>query len=219
MGKMRQPEIIWQRAIVLKVRVAVLLAILAVVVILCYIFIPKSRNTLTFITAMVGGAAVLYGGYYAGISVKTATEQARKQESFRVLLSIHSLHLTNLRRFIERKVKNEKDKNMSKEEISPADLHDKIVDNPELLTAVNATFGLWEDISVGIQFGCLDEDLLFYSLAFIIPWHFKMLEFYIREERIREDAHIYVEMQKLAEAWGQYKSLLTGEEYSWPTSL
>jgi len=213
--KTKQPGVLF--GLSLKITVAVLLGVVVLALILLHILMQSAKDEIEFATAVAGGAAVIYGAYYASVSLRVATKQAktdaeekRKLESFHVLLNMHSMRLTRLRRFIEDEVKD-------RNEIAPKDLHDRIVGEQRLLSAVNATFGLWEDISIGIQYGCLDEDVMFYSLAFVVPWHLEMLWAYIAEEREIADNHMYCEMEKLATAWKDRKSLLTGEEYHWPT--
>ncbi len=192
----------------LKVTIALVLILISLAVILLYIFIPSARGQIAFATAVVGGAAVVYAGYYAGVSVKLAREQAKKEHSFGMLETLNCLDMAGVRVLIENEVSNK--------DISPTDLYQKIIGDTELLRSIMSVFGFWEDISVGIQFGYLDEEVLFYSLSFLIPWHFDSLKHYIDEERQRiNNPHLYIEMGKLADAWKNDKSLLTGETYTW----
>lgn len=190
-----------------KVTFAVFLAIITIILIFLHVLVPKIGGELTFAVVVITAAGIIYGGYYAALSVRNAKKQTKKRDSFQVLQNIHSPHLTRIRRFIEFELKDN-DK-MTREE-----LHKKVLDERALLTAVNAILGLWEDISIGIQFGCLDEDILFYSLSWIIPWHFQILRPYIEEERERDDPYMYIEMEKLAEAWRNHRSLITGKKYA-----
>jgi hypothetical protein len=148
----------------LKVTIALVLILISLVVILLHIFIPSAREEIAFATAVVGGAALVYAGYYAGVSAKFAREQAKKEHSFRILESLNRLDMAEVELLIENEV--------SKKDISPADLYQKIIGDIKLLGSVTTILGIWEDISIGIQFGYFDEDVLFYSLSFLVPWHF-----------------------------------------------
>lgn len=200
----------WQWKFTIKIGLPAVLAIVSATVIVSYIFVPNARDSLAFATAVIGGAAVVYGASYAGISLRIGAIQARRAASFWVLERLHMTDLAEVRRLIDSKVRGA-------EEISRNELYEKITGNIETLTAVISTLGLWEDIAVGIRFGCLDEDVLFYSLSFLIPWHYDKMRPYIDEERTRSgDPYLFSEMQRLANSWKANTSLITGKEYHFP---
>ena len=193
-----------------KVTLAILLAIIALSVIVLHVFIPKIRGELSFATAVVGGTAVVYAGYYAGISVKLTLEQSRMEHSFEILSCLNTLDMARIRLLIESE--------SSQRSISPEALYKKINEDKDLLSAVTTILGLWEDTSIGIRLGYLSEDILFYSLSFIIPMHFDGLRHFIDEERKRyNDAYLFCELEKLADTWKNKRSLLTGEVYEFTT--
>lgn len=192
----------------LKVTLALVVGIVSLIVVLLHIFIPNARDEISFATAVIGGAAVVYGGYYAGVSVRVAMQRAKADHSFQMLNALNSIDMAKIRILIENEI--------YQKDVPPAEVYDRIVGDNELLSAVTTIFGLWEDVSIGVRLDYLDEDVLFYSLSFLIPWHFENLKQYIYEERKRNsNPHVYIEMEKLADAWKNDKSLLTGKAYTW----
>lgn len=205
--KAKEPGVLF--GLSLKVTIALVLAIIALIAILLHIFIPKAREEIAFGTAVAGGAAVVYGAYYAGVSLKVATEQTKKHRSFQMLQNLNRIDMVRVRLLIENEV--------SEKNISPEELYKKMVGDQKLLSAVTTLLGLFEDISVGIQFGYLDEDVLFYSLGFLLPWHFEGLKYYVEEERKKNnESRLYCEAEKLSHAWKPHTSLLHGEIYKFP---
>ncbi|MHC4445710.1 MAG: DUF4760 domain-containing protein [Planctomycetota bacterium] len=187
-----------------KITIAIVIAAIALLVILLHIFLPDARKELEFATAVVGGATAIYAGYYTATSIRINSERQKKRSSFDALAPLNNIDMANLRILIEREV-------MPKD-ISPEDLYKKITNDPKLLTSVTSLLGLFEDISIGIQKDYFDEEVLFYSLSFMVPWYFDGLRHFVDQER-KQGKHLYCEVEKLATAWKSDKSLMTGKIY------
>ena len=71
--------------IAVTITVAGLLAAVSIAAMLLYIFVVESREELEFCAAIVAGAAVLYSGFYAGLSLRTSIEQSKRDRSFAIL--------------------------------------------------------------------------------------------------------------------------------------
>jgi len=212
--------------LIVKIQVAILICVLAAVLILLYLILPRFRTELSFVTAVIGASAVVCSAYYAALAVRMAVKQlettitiaskemagaaelTKKQKSCDLLRDLHTEHMVKLRRFIERELDVEHKGNEELYNDIRAD------ENMDLLIALGTCFGFWEDISIGIQNEAMDEKILYDSLSFILPNHFQKLRFFINGERsFYKDGTIYIEMQKLALAWSQQKSLLTGKPW------
>jgi len=196
----------------LKVTLAILLAIISLILILSHIFIPKIRSEITFATAVVGGAAVVYAAYYAGLSAKLVTKQGKQHAAFQVLEALTSPEMMLIRLRIENEIS---EKNVS---VAPEKLYETIIADEKLLGGIRTLLGLFEKISVGIRLGYLDEDVLYYTLGFLLPFHFESLQHYIDQRRTHDkEPHLYWEVEQLRNAWGSHTSLRTGKAYTWPT--
>lgn len=207
-----------------KIRIALIICAAVVLLVVLYFIFTGFRNELSFITAVIGGAAIVHSAYYVGITAQTAAKQleitaeiaTEQRNSIAVLTKKHKAldfirdaqthEMVTLRRLIEEKVDTK---------IEGVDeLYDKIRSDIKLLSAIGTCFGFWEDMSIAIQNDAVDEKIIYDSLSFILPYHFRKLGFFIEKERnFYEDDTLYVEMEKLVHAWSQKQSLLTGKPF------
>lgn len=186
------------------VTVAVVIVLASVIMVALYFFYPGLREPLTFLAAVAGGAAVIYTGYYAGASVHLAVIQSRKEKAFAILGELNKIDMATIRILIEKELAN-------RSSLSPADLYQKILGDEKLLGAITTLLGLFEDTSIAAQQSYADERVLYLSLCFLVPWAYDGLRDYIKEERTRNDPTLYIELEKLAEAWKNKRSVRTGE--------
>ncbi len=208
-----------------KIRIAIIICLAVVVLFILYLVFPHFRNELSFVTAVIGGAAVVYSAYYVGVTAKTAAKQLaitaetateqinsiavlrKKEKSLDLIRDVQTHQMVTLRRLIESEVDTKKE--------GVDELYHKIRTKSELLGAIGACFGCWEDTSIAIQSDVVDEKILYDSLSFILPYHFRELGFFIEKERdFYSDKTLWVEMEKLAHAWSQGLSLLTGKAFT-----
>lgn len=186
-----------------KVTVAICLVLAVIVLFILFIILPDYRNELSFLTALLGGAAVVYAGYYAGATLKINLARDKQHRSFEILQSLNNIDMASIRVFIEKEIT---------EEISQKDLYDKILDTREFLSMITVILGFFEEVSIAIQEDYADEVFLYRSLGFIVPWTFYSLNSYIKEERTRlNENSLYIELEKLADAWKKKTSLITGK--------
>ena len=190
-----------------RVRVTIAICLAVIVGALCCLFVtlPNYRDELRFLTATLGGGAVLYAGYYAGAACKVNIARDRQRSSFEILQCLNDVDMVRIRNFIEQEL-NGKD-------LTAQQVYDRIVSDAELLSRVQLLLGLFEDTSIAVQQRYVDELMLYSSLVFLVPWVFYNLQAYIKEERGRHGNCIYSELEKLAEAWKGFKSLATGEPF------
>jgi hypothetical protein len=191
----------------LKITIAVVLAISVVTAIGAYLMAPLARQQISFICAVVGGAATVYAAYYAGASVRSTLEQKRRHNAFDILQTFLRVDTTSVRILIDQEIR---DANMS-----PKQLYDKILGDHPLLAGVTALLGQFETVSIAVQEEYADEEVLFYALSFLVPWAFFGLRHYIAETRkVDDNPDLYIELEKLAHAWRERKSLLSGRVFA-----
>jgi len=183
----------------------ILLAILALIVIVLHICYPKIQKELEFTMAVTGGAAVVYAAYYAAKAFHQNAIQQKLHRSFQAITPLNNIDQASIRILVEKEIKPKN--------ISPEQLYEKITSDHNLLTAVTTLLGLFEDISIGIQKGYYDEETLFLSISFIVPWYFEGLRPYIDEERKNYCSDLFSEGEKLSIAWKANKSMVTGKKF------
>jgi uncharacterized membrane protein len=163
-----------------------------------------ARNELRFLTALLGGAAMVYAGYYAGARLRINLARDKQHRGSEIIQSLNNIDMASIRVFIEKEINTK--------EISQQDLYDKILNDPEVLSMITVILGFFEYVSIAIQEDYADEVFLYKSLGFLVPWTFYSLNSYIIEERTRlDESALYIELEKLADAWKKKTSLLTGK--------
>ena len=79
--------------------------------------------------------------------------------------------------------------------------------------SVTTVLGQFEDMSILIQKDLLDEELLYMSLYFMIPFYYDFLKPHIEAVRTKYKAPgIFVELEKLANSWRSKKYLSSGRK-------
>ncbi|MCK4735072.1 MAG: DUF4760 domain-containing protein [Methanophagales archaeon] len=187
-----------------KVTVAICLVLAVILLFTLFIILPDYRNELRFLTALLGGAAMVYAGYYAGATLRINLARDKQHRGSEIIQSLNNIDMASIRVFIEKEINTK--------EISQQDLYDKILNDPVVLSRITVILGFFEYVSIAIQEDYADEVFLYKSLGFLVPWTFYSLNSYIKEERTRlDESALYIELEKLADAWKKKTSLLTGK--------
>jgi len=156
-----------------KLTIAVILTVLALAAILLHIFIPSWNREIEFAAVVIGGAAAVYAAYYTAISLRLSVTLTRDRNTFDLLKELNRIDVTRIRLEIKHK--------LSAENLTAKDVHEKILADSELLGAVNTLLGLFEDMSLAVQYDHVNEEILYYSLLFLVPWTFDTLKPFINE--------------------------------------
>jgi hypothetical protein len=193
----------------IEVRDAFLLIIIVLFLFTLYLIFPNYRSELTYLSSLMGGAAIIYTAYYAYMTLKLTILHNKQYRSFELLNTIASKDITRVRLFIMEEISD----------IKPSELYEKIKGNKELFNDVTVILGLFEDLSVAIQEDFVDELILKKSLNFLVIWFYDNLDQFIEDVRkhFRRKA-LYCEYEKLRNAWKEDKSLLTGKNLTIETS-
>ena len=189
----------------IQITIAVLLAVLSVAAILGFISWPSIRDELVFAAAITGGAAAIYSAYYIGATLRLSIIKEKQKMSYAILDHFNRVDINIIRSTID---------SLSSQQLSQKDVYERIVADHELHSSVRLLLGLIEDMSIAIRKDVVDEEILYISLSFVVPWTFSHLSSYIKEfrERYRVPS-IYIETQRLAEAWNTGRSLIDGRRF------
>ena len=189
----------------IKIGVAIILLFLGIILCGLYIKYNQIREELTFISAIIGGLAMVYSSYYLSLTLRENIRREKLRRAFYFTEKLNSIDRAGIRVFIE--------KELHGGEIPPADFHEKIISDRDLHSAIKSLLGLFEDISIAIQYDYIDEEATYQSLAFLIPFIYQTFLPFIKEERRRfERPSLFYELEKLAGSWKLKKSLLTGKQ-------
>jgi hypothetical protein len=181
-----------------------LLAIAIIIYILFVTFMPY-REELKFLTTLIGGVTILYTAYYAAMTLRINIARDKQRVSVEICQRFTNISMTELRLFIENEIK----------QIAHLELYNRIRSDIDLLAKVSVILGFFEDMSISIQEEYADELILKKSLNFTSCWIFENLNQYIIDVRKRMNREtLYIEYEKLFNAWKHDKSLLTGKELS-----
>jgi hypothetical protein len=170
-----------------------------------FIFFENYRPQFIFIASVIGGLSALYMGYYSAIALRIKIQHDKMQRSFEFTHMLNDIDWARTRCSII-KIKND-----YKTE-SPTALHDKIVADEELHTAIISLLGWLEDVSIAIQHQYVDELILNESIFYIVKDAYENLYPYIQARREKcNHTTLYTEFGKLHHAWREKKSLVTGK--------
>lgn len=191
----------------LNVNIGVAFCLLAIAIGLYILFISFSRyrEELKFLTTLIGGVTILYTAYYAAMTLRINIARDKQRVSVENCQRFSNISMTELRLFIENEIK----------QIAPLELYNRIRNDNELFAKVTVILAFFEDLSISIQEEYADELILKKSLNYISCWIFENLNQYIIDVRKRMNREtLYIEYEKLFNAWRHDKSLLTGKELS-----
>lgn len=188
----------------INVTVAGLVTICTTAVVVACILLPHLRNEIAFVAAAVGAGAGIYSAYYLGAALHLRLRRDSLASTFELLKRLDDLQMTRVRVLIEN--------NLVNKTLSPQEVYERIRTDPDIHSQVVLILGLFEDTSIAIQTGFVDEESVYLSLAWLIPFTYQSLRPYIIEERRLHQANIlYCELERLANAWSAKKLLKSGK--------
>lgn len=187
----------------LTVSIGLLLTLIALILIISYIYYPSFRKELTFISAIIGGFSTLYSAIYIAISLKDQIHRNTIANAMDISKNISQMNMTKIKEFIEKKISI----------TTTSEFHGKIVDDHELFIALRKLLAALDNASIGVQSGFVDEKTLYSSLVVVVTVIFDRFRPYITEERkIYTDERIYCEFELLADSWKRGILLTTGKK-------
>ena len=175
-----------------------------VIVTIVYLYLPDYRDSIKFVTVLVGGAAGIYSAYYIGAALRLNLDREKQKASFEILGLLNRPEFVEVRKFVDNKV--EKHDTISEEEIFKM-----ITEDIKLYNSVVIVLGILEDMSISIKTDYANEDTLYMSIAEIVKRNYRNLHGYIEQMRkIRHNQNYFVELEKLSNAWEAGKRLSDG---------
>jgi hypothetical protein len=203
MGRQHPPGVVAVFRVPVKITWAVVLGLASAAVLLVSFKLPERREEIKFAISVLAGAAVLYSAYYAGTTLRRSSRMARITAAFGILKELNSIDMAKIRTLIDKELKDMR--------LSPQQVYERIMNDEALLTALTAYLGILEDAAIAIDAEYADEEILYRSISFLVPWTFEGLRHYIDEERSRsKDTTLYCELERLSVAWSSGRSLQSG---------
>ncbi len=185
-----------------------LLFLTGLILVVCFFSFKQFREELTYISAILGGLAAIYAGYYVAANLKITTERDKVHRSFEIIHRLDYPDWVKVRWFLDKgDIDHKKD--------APEKMYEKINDDFELQIAVSSMLSIFENLSIAIQRGYADEITLFLSTCVQIPYYYEKLSPYIGEMRRKYNNDIIcIEFEKLARSWKNQKFLSSNKEIS-----
>lgn len=191
--------------ITINVTIALLVIVTGGALVTFYILYPAQKDLLVFCAAVLAGMSAIYSAFHVGQSLRMQVTRDRMHRSFELTHQFTDIDFTKIRHFI--------DSNVKYKQMAPEDISKKITEDENLQHAVKAALNWFEGVSIAIQKGYVEEDTLYLSLAFVIPDCFKSLQPFVRQERrICDDRLLFIELEKLVNAWTSQTYLSTGKK-------
>lgn len=202
--QMQSPGTLFRLSV--NVTVAVVLLVVGLMFCAAFIWLPEYRESLKYITAVLVSMAVVYSAYYAAQALHVNVERDKVKQSLEFIKLFNEIDVASIRVSIE--------KELSRGNIAPAVFHAKVVADKDLNAAVKTLIGVFEDASIAVQDGYIDEPILEKSLGFMIPWAAETLAPFISEERrIYSEPGLFFELEKLARSWRNGRYLYSGQSF------
>jgi hypothetical protein len=188
----------------LRLTVAAVLALAGGAILLAYLLLPGHRDGLKFSAAAAFGLTAIYSAFYAGASIRYRNRLETIGRSADLVREVSSFELTKIRMKLERSFDQEK--------IPPAELYDKILADEETHATVIYMLNKFDYLASLVRLGYVDEEALYVSLNYLLPFWVKTFRPYIDERRHRKGRHsLYTDAEALAAAWNSGHLLSTGK--------
>ena len=171
------------------------------IAILLYVLLEEqSRTFIQFSVLVIGGAAAIYAAFYAGRTLHENIERAAKDRAFDILYQLNNIDMAKIRILILPHVRDKEKLSQTSAEA----FHGKVLADPDLANGVRVLLGLLEDTSIAIREGHANEEVLYKSLKFLVPWTYSGLKLYIDQERHLTGPNadsLFCELEDLSNAW------------------
>ena len=192
MAKRKKPGILAEFS--MRLTIAMVIVIAGCVLMGLYIYYPNQQEDIKFAGILVAGLATVYSAFYVGSRLRHQARTRAIGLSLEFMDSLHTYELTKLRVAFEEE--------FDSDSISPAELYAKISSDTDTHATVRFMLNRFEAIAIAIQRGVADEETLYMSLSFLVPFWMKKYQPFIEETRRRlEDPFLYICAERLASSW------------------
>lgn len=188
------------------ITIAGILIFIGVLLIILYLSIPTIRDDLTFITIVAGGLTVIYSAFYVAANLRISIKRDMLKSGFEIIQEIHGSHLSKIRVFLER--------NIAHGRTPPDEFYQIVTNDTEMEEYIRSLLCYFEEVSIAIQCDLADEAMMYMHLTHLLPWAGQAFAPYIIELRqINNDDRIFIELEKLADAWKHGISIKSGKPF------
>lgn len=165
-----------------------------------YHFLPSYRDTLIFLTAIIGGSAALYTAFYTAQSLIIGLQRDKIKSAFELTRQLDSIELIKVRTLVIDELSNR--------DIEEGRVWEIITSDKDKHDAVRSVLNHLEDISIAIQRGLVDEEVIYLALGYLAPHIYKTLKPYIEDQRDkRRFSKLASELELLVKSWENKKFL------------
>jgi len=183
----------------------VIVVIIMISLCLLYFMLPNGyQNDIVFVreVLLMGGGIIT--AVYVGRGFYFQVEWNKSDVSFKLLGDFNDKDMSRNRSLLEKTYEgNDKCS------------YDRLCKDDVLKGSFLMLSGFFEDMSMAIQRGYVDEELLYFSLRNIVKVNWKGLSECIKQYREKkENPHYLSEFERLGESWGKEMSLSSGKKFS-----
>lgn len=178
-----------------------------IMILLCllYLMVPDGyQNDIVFVreVLLMGGGIIT--AVYVGRGFYFQVEWNKSDVSFKLLGDFNDKDMSRNRSLLEKTYEgNDKCS------------YERLCEDDDLKGSFLMLSGFFEDMSMAIQRGYVDEELLYFSLRNIVKVNWEGLSKCIKKYRVeKENPHYLSEFERLGESWGKEMSLSSGKKFS-----
>jgi hypothetical protein len=194
-----------QSSVKLRFTFAMLLAAVGLLFLTAYIMLPAYRDEMKFGASLAVGLTAIYSAFYFATNFRYRNKQELVARSLDSLKDITSYDFTLIRMQLEQVFDQAK--------VPPAELYDRICADTTTHAPVLFLLNTFEHLAFLVRLEYVDEETLYLSLNYLLPYWVGTCKPYIDERRRRKDKRsLYTDSEALANAWTSGKLLSTGKE-------
>lgn len=200
--------------------VNILVFVFAIFIVLIAMFLSfdKYREEIKFVASMLAGLAAIYSAYHVAEALKRNVEFNLKSKSFEFSQKVDQKEFVEAMTILDN-FKAElfaRGITVSQGNTYNKTFHSMINENKDTTSkSARLILNVFEDISVAVQEGFIDEEIIFLCIKTLYVRYVSDLEPYILHERIFRDnkSSLYQESIKSRNAWKENKFLTTDKSF------
>lgn len=184
-------------------KIATLILISCTLLILAYFKYPTKHQALSFITTIIVAGSGVFSAIYVGRGLSNRIHFDRIKNTFEFTAFFNSHEYNELKEVCKQKYHHH--------DHSRDDLLAKVKADNDLLSKLKSILNKFEELSLAIQNGYVDEEVSYWTLDLILQFYTSNFMAYIEEVRsIDEEA--YIELIELYNHWQNGIFLSTGKQ-------
>lgn len=184
-------------------KTATFIIIVCALLIWAYFYFPTHHKALSFITTIIVAGSGVFSAIYVGKGLSNRIHFDKINNSFQFTGYFNSHEYNRLKEVCTQKYHHH--------DHSRDDLLQKVKADEELLSKLKSILNKFEELSIAIQNGYVDEEVCYWTLDIILQFYTANFMAYIEEVRAIDD-EVYMELMDLYNHWSNNKFLYTGND-------